>query len=264
MELTHDESNDLARALLASRTVGQRHQFFNWIQWPLQALIPHEILLCGVADESGRLMHQWFSASRYFREEHFKSVCHDANGLLAQMLHEWCDGCRPRLIDADNHSAPEWTEKLERLELKNVAMHAESHVYGQIRGYAIFSRIRRPLDAKLELYLEIILPQLLSVLARVLANEVANNVNKERMPRRITAREAEVLLWVREGKTNAEIAQILGLSALTVKNHIRHCMRKLDVNTRVQAVTLAISLGLLKPHTMRVRMYLPGRTRGDD
>lgn len=248
MELTHDECNDLMRAMLAARTVNQRHQFFNWIQWPLQSLIPHEILLCGVTDESGRLLHQWFSASRYFREEHFNSVCHDAKGLMAQMLQDWCDGCRPRLIAAQNDCAPEWCAKLDDLELKNVAMHAESGVDGRIRGYASFSRVRRPFDAKLELYLEIILPQLLSVLARVLANEAASNVGKGRTPGRITAREAEVLLWVREGKTNAEIAQILDLSPLTVKNHIRHCMQKLEANTRVQAVALATSLGLLKPH----------------
>lgn len=253
MELTRDESDHLVRALLASRAVSQRHHFFNWVHGPLQALIPHEILLCGIADESGRLLHECFSASRYFREEHFKSVCHPTDGLLSQLLQDWHDSSRPRLIAAQDSAAPGWYAKLDDLELKNVAFHGSGGLDGQVRGYASFSRVRRPFDAKLELYLDILLPHLLATLMRVMSGAETKSAHNNRRGRIISGREAEVLAWVREGKTNAEIAQILGLSALTIKNHVRHCMQKLVVSTRGQAVTKAISLGLLKSYTTRVR-----------
>lgn len=253
MELTREEGDHLVRALLASRAVSQRHHFFNWVHGPLQALIPHEILLCGVADESGRLLHECFSASRYFRKEQFKCVCHPTDGLLIQVLQQWRERNRPCLIAAQDSAAPGWYAKLDDLELKNIAFHGSGSVDGQIRGYASFSRVRRPFDAKLELYLEIMLPQLLDTLTRVMASAEKKSAHSGRAAAVITGREAEVLDWVREGKTNAEIAQILGLSALTVKNHVRHCMRKLVVCTRGQAVAKAISLGLLKPHRPRVR-----------
>lgn len=253
MELTRDERDYLVCALLASREVSQRHHFFNWVHGPVQALIPHEILLCGVADQSGRLLHQCFSASRYFRDEHFKCVCHASDGLLAQVLSEWRDGCRPRLIAAQDSAAPGWYAKLDDLELKNMAFHSSAGVDGEVRGYASFSRVGRPFDAKLDLYLEILLPQLLATLMRVMAAGETKSAINARRPRIITMREAEMLAWVREGKTNAEIAQILGLSAFTVKNHIRHCMQKLDVGTRGQAVAQAISLGLLKSQAPRMR-----------
>ena len=52
----------------------------------------------------------------------------------------------------------------------------------------------------------------------------------------LSARELEVMEWVRMGKTNSEIAMILNLSTFTVKNHMRRIYRKLDVLNRAQAV----------------------------
>jgi transcriptional regulator EpsA len=52
----------------------------------------------------------------------------------------------------------------------------------------------------------------------------------------LSARELEVMKWVRMGKTNPEIACILDLSTFTVKNHMRRIYRKLDVMNRAQAV----------------------------
>lgn len=52
----------------------------------------------------------------------------------------------------------------------------------------------------------------------------------------MSAREAEIMNWVRLGKTNAEIATILDISACTVKNHLQAIFRKLDVYNRVQAI----------------------------
>jgi transcriptional regulator EpsA len=52
----------------------------------------------------------------------------------------------------------------------------------------------------------------------------------------LSARELEVMKWVRLGKTNSEIAMILNLSTFTVKNHMRRIYKKLDVLNRAQAV----------------------------
>ena len=53
----------------------------------------------------------------------------------------------------------------------------------------------------------------------------------------LTTRETEVLRWVAGGKTNAEIALILHISAFTVKNHMRRLFQKLNVSNRAQAVS---------------------------
>ncbi len=51
----------------------------------------------------------------------------------------------------------------------------------------------------------------------------------------LTRREAEVMTWVVQGKTNAEIAGILGTSSYTVIKHLQHVFEKLGVRTRTAA-----------------------------
>lgn len=56
----------------------------------------------------------------------------------------------------------------------------------------------------------------------------------------ISPREAEVLLWLAQGKANSDIAAILGLSTATVKKHAVHIFEKLGVETRAAAMLTAI------------------------
>lgn len=56
----------------------------------------------------------------------------------------------------------------------------------------------------------------------------------------LTAREAEILMWVSRGKTNRDIGQILDTSPRTVNKHLEHIFDKLGVGTRSAAVSVAL------------------------
>ncbi len=56
----------------------------------------------------------------------------------------------------------------------------------------------------------------------------------------ISPREAEVLLWMAQGKANHEIATILGCTHATVKKHTIHIFEKLSVESRGAAMLTAI------------------------
>jgi DNA-binding CsgD family transcriptional regulator len=58
----------------------------------------------------------------------------------------------------------------------------------------------------------------------------------------LTAREAEVLFWITEGKTNPEIAIILDSTPGTVKKHAANLYAKLGVPTRTSAARCALSI----------------------
>lgn len=58
----------------------------------------------------------------------------------------------------------------------------------------------------------------------------------------LTPREAEVLYWITEGKTNPEIATILDTTLHTVKKHNNKLFAKLGVETRMAAARLAMSV----------------------
>ncbi len=55
----------------------------------------------------------------------------------------------------------------------------------------------------------------------------------------LTTREGEVLSWLAKGKTNRDIAQILGLSPRTVDKHLEQIYAKLGVENRTAAAALA-------------------------
>lgn len=51
---------------------------------------------------------------------------------------------------------------------------------------------------------------------------------------RLTPRETQVVALLRRGMSNKKIAATLGISVATVKNHVHHILRKLDLNRRSQ------------------------------
>ncbi|WP_346911233.1 autoinducer binding domain-containing protein [uncultured Roseibium sp.] len=64
------------------------------------------------------------------------------------------------------------------------------------------------------------------------------------MPR-MTDRERDVLAWSAEGKTDAEIAIILGVSAATIRFHWNNVFKKMQVSNKVLATCMAIRLGII-------------------
>ena len=61
----------------------------------------------------------------------------------------------------------------------------------------------------------------------------------------LTERQRECLAWVREGKSSAAIAEILGISVMTVDEHVAEACRRMGVRTRVQAAVEAALSGII-------------------
>jgi DNA-binding NarL/FixJ family response regulator len=62
----------------------------------------------------------------------------------------------------------------------------------------------------------------------------------------LSQRQSEVLKLVAQGSTNREVAETLFLSQHTIKNHLTHIYRKLDVHSRVEAISWAWRNGMLE------------------
>lgn len=70
-----------------------------------------------------------------------------------------------------------------------------------------------------------------------------NNQN----PARLSKRETQTLFWIAKGKSNAVIAEILGISRHTVDTICKRLFRKLGVNDRISAAVVGVGQGIV-PH----------------
>ena len=252
VEVTLDDEERQALMVIidASLRVLKRHHFFSWTQGVAQSLIPHEILVCGMSGSSDPGMHMYrFSSSRYFNEAHFAAVCHPDTGLMRRMIDHWDASDQPCLIGKQSMSEkcdPAWLENLEKHELRNAAAHGMRGADGSIKSFFCFSRVQEPFSPRLAYILHILAPFLDATLSRVLALEERESRKGARTQVAITDREMQILHRLKEGRTNLEIAAILGISQHTVKNHVRRIFLKLGVQSRARATIKAMQLGVLK------------------
>ncbi len=77
------------------------------------------------------------------------------------------------------------------------------------------------------------------ILLRLAQDDPALSLARLRAGLPITAREAEVLFWLSQGKSSRDIGEILGLSHRTVTKHLEAIYAKLGVENRTAASMIA-------------------------
>ncbi|NTX53514.1 response regulator transcription factor, partial [Myxococcus llanfairpwllgwyngyllgogerychwyrndrobwllllantysiliogogogochensis] len=73
----------------------------------------------------------------------------------------------------------------------------------------------------------------------------ANPSLEEPLLKPLSDREREILQLIAKGVSNSEAARLLSLSKATIRTHLEHIYRKLEVTNRVEAVTEGIRKGLI-------------------
>ena len=230
--------------------VRSHSDLLKWLQGEIQHYLPHEIMLAVWNDMgANHLRHDLVSALPGVRTEHLYSekllalqrglyTCWVELGKIPYRLSPGACGFR-----LEGHGALcAFGEALHGM--RSLLIHGISDERGgQDCLYIIFSSNDHLDDSTLGA-MENLLPYLDTALRRVaplvhrhLAATPSTDVPQRSKNYGLSARETEILDWVGAGKTNSEIASILGISLYTVKNHLRHIFKKLDVYNRVQAVS---------------------------
>ncbi|MDR1977506.1 MAG: response regulator transcription factor [Synergistaceae bacterium] len=85
-----------------------------------------------------------------------------------------------------------------------------------------------------------------------LMTSFARRKNENDLLGELTPREKEILYWLAQGLSNNEVAIRMVLSEKTVKNHVSHMLKKLDIRDRTQAAIMAWKVGFaqLSPDTL--------------
>ncbi len=84
-----------------------------------------------------------------------------------------------------------------------------------------------------------------AVLAPVIADRVVTR-NRHTRSHNLSARELDVLEHLAQGLSNQDIARQLHISEATIKTHLSHIYKKLDVDNRTAAVVAANTAGIVR------------------
>lgn len=234
--------------------ISDQDSFFHWTQTILQRIFPHGKLLCGygLPEKNGVLFHTVMGCN--FPPEYLHTLQHPSGLTCTPILLQWLSQQQPVLFEPkpDMQISPEdgqWLQNFHRFKLLNIAAHGFSDNHNRTASYFSFSAIPDPLTARHSILLKLLVPYLHVTLMRLIPAVVPKVPPKVNTPQQqaidLSNRELEILRWIGSGKTNWEIAQVLGLSESTVKNHIHRILHRINANSRTQAVVKAIELNLI-------------------
>lgn len=246
------ELEALALNMDASLRVHARHQFFGWTQGLLQNLIPHELLICAMRKGDGApFLVDCFSMSPA-EPNLFSELFREDTSLVPYLIETWeLNHCEPVVVDIAGEklsSSSALARELNRLGGSQLIVHGTTDTSGKLASLFVFACRADAVGPKQRRLVELLVPFLYVawVHSKMTRNPDTSAADAHPEGRDLlTVREQEILRWIYLGKTNIEIGMILGISPLTVKNHVQKILRRLNVQNRTQAVGKALVLRIL-------------------
>jgi len=207
------EQEYLLHAIDGAHGMATQGELFLWSQGALQAVLPHGVLLCIRLDEQGRARKVDCLHSTVLAPAERAVLCDPQRGPAPGWLRQWQQGAgQPLALEA------------------GAAGHGLLHGSGPLAGggsAVVLLGLPAAAGFREAWLLQLLLPYLHLALQRIATPAQAPAVSP---------RQAEILQWLREGKNNEEIGRQLGISPLTVKNHLQRLYRQLGVSNRAHAV----------------------------
>jgi general secretion pathway protein G len=252
----------LFQSVLDASGIRRRYEFFLWTQTQLQAILPHGLLICGLPrPQSARMVFDYYYGVPY-EPESIARLCDPVDGMANRMVDRWIgEGFEPLLIHAGAaHDAEvRLAKELGSLGFGDTIVHGipKAQATASAHGIFAFVSLASSPGARERRIAQLVVPQIFGAYCRALTRDrplamaQAGDTPLVQRDAPITEREAEILRWIRDGKSNLEIGMILSISPLTVKNHVQKILRKLNASNRAQAVSKAISMQLLTASAMR-------------
>lgn len=225
--------------------IGQEGAGFSELTEELRGVVPHRFFAYAVVRTIDARIERLYNID--FPHESLKSL-HLREESECEVVRHWLQRREPVVLEEKP-----WGLDMDELQLdpspetesRAFAIHAQVDLTGSRAIAFCFGDVPRTSVACVAEDLRSLTPYLYAY--AVGAIRVNADARRQRVMREhLTRREVEVLRWVYHGKTNDEVATILGISVFTVKNHVQRILLKLDATNRVQAVSRAASAGMLE------------------
>lgn len=259
---SHPEFGDaFLRGVEAAHAIGSPQQFFVWLRLHLHRFVPHELALCRL--DGGRGMRRTRLLNCVPLAEPLQAALVDPESPIWPRLAElWERGderaCHVPLTGpaaqegrASGEAGGPVLSGLGDAGFHSLRVHALRTGASRTGPEMLFVFVSRQaggeaMGADALTALELWAPYLQFAWLRAEAGGLPASrrlVSDQGMP--LTARELQVLAGVRDSHSNAKIGELLAISPLTVKNHLRSIQRKLGARNRAHAVAEAMARRLI-------------------
>jgi transcriptional regulator EpsA len=218
----------------------------------LQNLVGHELLLCALHEGRPTTSQVECFASPWIDSDRVRQLFQQDAELAADLVRRWTESdFRPlvcRVTGAGALARGRFSAELHATGAQSVMVHGTYDSLGKPVSLFVLAAMCGDLGGEQAFLLELIVPFLhLAWMRSQLARAPQDIQAPPHTADLLTAREKEILRWIHLGKSNFEIGTILGISPLTVKNHVQKILRKLNVRNRTQALGRALALRFLEP-----------------
>lgn len=223
--------------------------FASAVAAALRQLIPADLCHLHVMDRArGRIMHHAFPANPFTPDEVAYYAAHPKENALVAYYERTCDTRARRLSDVVDIAKYRRTEYFRRCLRRLGFVHGlvvpltvDKHTVAAL----VFNRRRTNFTRRHCALLDAFAPHFLLAWRRQADPWRTRRAKKPSARQRLhalglTAREADVLFWMTEGKQNREIATILGRSLATIQEHVGNIVRKLGQENRHAATVFAL------------------------
>ena len=256
-DMTTDESQRFLRIIWNASQIQQHYELFLLLQGEIQHFISHQIFLAAWGDfRDSKLTLDVISALPGVRTGEVNACGPELERMLKELHARWvANGRRKMLLNNGrvkaltasvcNCALHKSMRKMQSILVHGVrderdqtdsiyvALDPDSATNG--RCVDRFFALVDPLIAQIDVAF-----QKVGALRPAHATTRAPDSSD---PGNLSGREREIMKWVADGRTNAEIGEILGISSFTVKNHVQKIFRKLEASNRTEAVSKCNQLG---------------------
>ena len=239
--------NAFANFVAKSIEVRTTGDFVDLINHWLQPIFPHGMMLAGVGQvQPNGIVVQHAIGINYAKD--YLAKLRSRPILAGPILSQWLETNEAQLFEVERPSAlvpKRWLNAVQLANIQNIAAHGIRDVSGPGASYFTFSRIPASLGPHQRRVLATVVPHLHGALWRVaITARKQAPINKHKTHHSLTPREQQIVHFLRQGKSDADIAKTMNRSIYTVNNHVKNILAKLGAENRTQAVSRARNMTL--------------------
>ena len=234
--LTAEHAERYTRIIEEGTAVRRHYDLLLWLQGEIQYYLPHEIMLAAWGDfASGSIRYDIASALLGIRTE--CSNVESLSPLLEGLFNRWIMLGKTPYTLGNSESVFLLEEYGLQCPLgvalrgmRSILIHGVSDKRGQHDClYVVFSS-RKKLGISAVNAIKVLLPYIDAAMGQVepvICDPRSAHPSRNMKESELSMSEIEILNWIKAGKTNSEIAVILGISAVALKNQFRNIFKTL-------------------------------------